>query len=165
MREVLLEDRGLKLVSVLESDINPFVAEMEERGLADFEEIYHLSPLVALHARLEKPNMHAVMFGPEVVAMTGLDAGGVMWALFSTKMKEHRHKFLRASPSLVDYYQEIAGSDLEMHVPKRNGAIIQWAIFCGFLPENHGGSKYLVRLVRCLPRKSVSENTHRPAVH
>ena len=142
---VKLKSHGMILVPAEKDMLPGFVDSLSEGNLREFREFYKLDPFTALNdSDIEQIN--AVLLNGEVLALTGLNNMGYMWAVFSEKMFDHKIRFVRASRDLVTYYHQFAPV-LSALVWKENVKVIQWFKYLGFsaVEDDFNDSVFFVR--------------------
>ena len=170
MDKVVLQSHGLSLVVARESHVAKFLEDLSDENKREFSELYESDPLVEVPKLFDFNQIaYVVVFREEILALTGIDENGVMWSLFSKKMKNNFLRFARATESLMDYYHKIH-EYIVCHVWTENKEICQWLVFAGFIPvsmHKHPSSNLkLVEFVHCNSEENnLSSKSLRPVMH
>jgi hypothetical protein len=172
MAETLLYSRGMSLQALEEGHVKNFLPHISEENIEELRRIYGLSPEVAFAMILEWEGQYAVVRGGEVLAITGISEDGVpgegiMWAMFSSKMKRNFVRFARASIDLIDFYQEHF-LVINCNVWMQNHSMIQWLTFLEFCPEYEfvKNGETMISLSRTCVNPNIELVTKsRPVIH
>lgn len=180
---VLLSSHGLDLVSLRSEHVAPVAGNITYQAIEEAADTYGTTPFELLNNSVGKGLSYAVLMDGRPVGATGIapftpemvphnapyppefymseNQTGLMWAVFTTDISDHKIAFFRASISLVNFYQGIFPI-LHCLVREKEVAIHQWLAFLGFTPVQteltRDRKESYVRFMR-------SPDRPRPAMH
>ena len=139
-----------------------------EAHRGDLRELYEDDPNRLLPDLLDREMSHVITADGEVIAMCGVDQGGVMWTMFAKSIRKHWRSFVKASPELILFYHNFYPI-LYCNVWSQNTFIHNWLIHLGFIPdvmlEDHN-KNITVHFVRCVEDTiSIVSESSRPVMH
>lgn len=170
MAESLAFSHGLTLSSLDESEIDGFVDNLSEANKREFREVYQLEPKAAILSFFHAADILAVRRNGRVVALCGFhtyDHTVNFWSLFSKDMEKMFVRFVRASPSLIEYFGGY-GNSFACEIWSENDMIMQWLGMLGFTPlsERELNEHKLITFVRCdVPDFYGMNHSQRPVTH
>lgn len=167
MVKPLLQSHGLKLYQAELGDIEALMQNLSKENLREIYELYEDTPERLLPDLLDGEMTHVVKVDGEVIAICGVDHS-IMWTMFSKKIRKHWRSFVKASPSLIDFYHCFYPT-LYCNVWSENTFIHNWLVHLGFYPEvllTDENENMTVHFVRCIEDTySVDSATSRPVMH
>lgn len=170
MAKAIVESRGLHLVALKPEHIRPFIDNMSNENLREFEIFYKMDPETEIPRLLESSShaAFAVLLHGSPVALTGIDCHGLMWALFSKDLPRNFAKFARASSRLMSFYHTYHDY-LHCVVWAENAMICQWLGWLGFTATDTGKTEFghdVIEFVHCNYGQDGSiYGASRPAMH
>ena len=167
MDKPVIESHGLGLYALKPKHIMPLCDDLSQENLKELEEVYQIDPLEALLGLLGRQMVFVVERNGKVLAITGIDDEGVMWAMFTESMKKNWVRFARASIDLIDFYHHFYHR-IHCQIWAKNEMIVQWLTHLGFEIDSmfQSGDIDMIEFVRCKSAKSnVYSFLSRPVMH
>ena len=168
MVKPLIKSHGLELHHAKLGDVELLHGNLSKENLREIRELYEDDPNRLLLDLLDREMSHVVTADGEVIAMCGVDQGGVMWTMFAKSIRKHWRSFVKASPELILFYHNFYPI-LYCNVWSQNTFIHNWLIHLGFFPdvmlEDHN-KNITVHFVRCVEDTiSIVSESSRPVMH
>lgn len=138
MAEIHIQERGLTLVDLEESHIQPFVENISPESEREFREFYKISLTDALINVVDDPFAFTVLKDGKPVAITGaalFTDHALIWAVFSKDLRRNWITFARASQKLMEFYHKFHG-ELRATIWTENHMVHQWLLHLGFVPAD-----------------------------
>mgnify|MGYP001036814950 CR=1 FL=1 len=133
MANPLLKHDKLQLYKLHYRHILPLYENLSAENIREITVLYEQDVLEAMIDMLDHKCCHAVKLGDEVLAISGL-RDGQFWIIFSKKIKKHWRSFVKASPKLMDFYQQFT-DNLWCEVWDQNLFSQNWLLHLGFDPS------------------------------
>lgn len=141
---------------------------LSKENLREISELYEDTVERLLPDLMDREMSHVVKADGEVIAMCGVDQGGVMWTMFSKKIRKHWRSFVKASPELIQFYHAFYPT-IYCNVWSENTFIHNWLIHLGFMPDvllTDQNENITVHFVRCIDDTiSIVSRSSRPVMH
>jgi hypothetical protein len=167
MDKALLTHGDLKLYQMKFEDIFPFINKLSPENFLELEQNYQVLPEDFLVSALNNQMTHIVKVSDEVVAACGI-MDGFLWTVFSSDVKKHWRKFVKASPNLINYYHYFH-EDIYCEVWEQNVFVLNWLLHLGFDPIDRNtleNGNVTVKFVRCLfDGDDIDCDVSRPVMH
>ena len=167
MDKPVIESHGLGLYELKPKHIMPLYDDLSQENLRELEEVCHVDPLEALLSLLGQQMVFVVERNGKVLAITGIDDEGVMWAMFTESMKKNWVRFARASTDLIDFYHHFYYR-IHCQIWAKNEMIVQWLTHLGFEIDSMflSGEIEMIEFVRCKSKETnVYSFLSRPVMH
>ena len=167
MARPIISSHGLELYQATDEDVGSLLASLSKENVREIDELYQTTPELLFDRLMGGEMIHSVKMNGEVVAISGI-IEGVMWSMFSKKIRKHWRLFVKASPDLVQFYHYFYPT-LHCQVWSENVFVHNWLIHLGFVPdslmtdhnENVPGD-----FVRCnSPTSGIFSPLSRPGMH
>lgn len=167
MARPIISSHGLDLYNTTDEDVGSLLGSLSKENLREISELYQTTPEEMFKRLMAGEMIHSVKMGDEVVALSGV-IDGVMWSMFSRKIRKHWRLFVKASPDLIQFYHYFYPS-LHCHVWSENVFVHNWLIHLGFVPDSlltDSEQNVTVVFVRCnSPTSAIFSPISRPVMH
>lgn len=167
MAKALLRHKDLRLYKIGPEAMRPFIENISPENIRELRDVYQMNPSEFLVEALSQDMAHVVEMSGKAVAVCGVKDEH-LWTVFSSDIKKHWRKFVKASPELINFYHKFY-DNLYCEVWSENVFVLNWMLHLDFNPiaeitSNRGITT--IKFVRCnLLEDSIDSAQSRPVMH
>lgn len=172
MDKVLISHGSLEMVPMQKRHIIPLYGTLSNENLFEVRNIYKLDLMETLMSCLDMEDTFVIEKKSYPLAILGVNKitheKGIMWTMFSNKMKDNWFSFVKASPKLIRYLHTMY-DEITVETWEGNNKMVEWLGWLGFdvidVTSNEHGFN-LIHFVRCnQDKKNVYAFPSRPVIH